>query len=396
MKLWLLLICLAVAAPMYAQDKPAKKDADNEEPIDPWADFEVGHATDGAYLPLSLGRDRTGLGLRSRMGFGWDSNVFKEDRHEDNAFFIDGAAYGYIGHDFGAFALGARGMIAGRLNFGEPDASMWDIKLGGYFKIPYGGGGFGTGISADVLYQQLQTYEIFGPLTRQTHLRAAGAIARAYVGYKVGGFLIFELGFTGKATDFSEEKTIDSPDSWEIGADFSVWLNFFDVIALKPWVRFDYEWFRDQLDFRTDGTLIKPEDNLQLLKLDAGVDADINLGFIRATGRVYTRRQDDSAAGLLRYWEYGVNAAIDFMMVGNVKLSGGTHLWMREYDKLEDTSEGKATLLEQHGAFWGEISWNFWEFLDLGARYRYTRRISGIDNGGYATHEVFVFLGVTF
>ncbi len=397
MRTWFLLIAVLAAAPLMAEDTSPDNAEEGKEPIDPWEDFEVGDKTDGAYLPLTLGRDRTGLGLRTRMSFGWDSNVYKVDRNQDNAFYLDGAAFGYVGVDFGAVALGARGMLAGRLHFGETDADMWDMKLGGFVKLPYGGGGWGFGISGDILYQQLQTYELLGPITRQDDLRAAGAIARAYVGYKWGGFMILELGFTGKTEDFTEERELTSVDNWEIGTDFSIWFNFFDVIAIKPYIKFDYQWFRDQLDTQDDGTPLSTEDKVQLLKFDYGADLDLDFGFIRATARAYSLRQDDSAAGFLRYWQYGIRGAIDFMMVGAVKLSAGGHFWTREYDDRVDLDTGEPmTLFERYFSAWVELSWNFWEFMDLGARYRYSRRISGLNNGGYADHDLSVFLGISF
>lgn len=399
MRLWLLLLVSVMAMPLLAADESAADDSDTE--VDPWgSEFEVGGTADGQYLPLALGRDRTGLGLRLRAAFGWDSNVFKEDRGEDSAFLADAAGQFWVGHNFGLFALGARASMAGRLNFGEPDSDMWDLKLGGFFKLPYDGG-FGFGISADALYQQLQTYEVLGPIARQDDLRASGAIARAYVGYQVGGFLIFELGFTGQTTDFSEERDVPSLDSWTIGTDFSVYMNFWDTLVLRPYVAFDYEWFRDQLDRNDDGTVLEDEDAVQLLKFTYGVDAKLDFGFIEAEARAYSIRQDDSAAGFERYWQYGVRGAIDLNFEKVLRVTIGLHLWTREYDDRIDVDsleadETQKTVHERYLQGFVEASWNFWAFFYVGARYKYERRTSDINNFGYADHEITAFIEIGF
>jgi hypothetical protein len=393
---WLVILML-LAAPLSAQEgsPTSTEPGGDEEAVDPWADFDVGGVQDGAYLPLALGRDRTGLGLRARASFGWDSNIFLEDKDDDTGLYGDAAAYAYIGHDFGLVALGARAQLAGRLYFGEPDAGMWDLKLGAFFKLPYNGG-FGFGISADALYQQLHTYEITGPITRQDDLRASGYIGRAYVGYQVS-FVIFELGFTGQTTDFSEEKEVPSLDSWTIGSDFSIYFKFWDFLELHPYVAFDYVWFRDQVDIQDDGTPLSDDDKLQLLKFNYGCDFRLNLPFLEAQGRVYSARQDDSAAGHERYWQYGVRAAADLNLVGEVRLTLGGHFWTREYDDLKDidnTTENEKTVHERYLQGWVELAWNFWEFMSVGARYVYTRRASDIDNAGFVDHDISVFLEI--
>lgn len=399
MSKWLVILLLFVAAPLAAQNSnpPEGTDpSDSDDEIDPWSDFEVGGVQDGAYLPLSLGRDRTGLGLRARGSFGWDSNIFKEDKDDDTGLFIDGASYAYVGLNLGLFAIGARGQLAGRLYFGEPDADLWDMKLGGFFKMPYNGG-FGFGISADVLYQQLQTYEITSSLTRQDDLRASGAIARAHIGYQVS-FVIFELGFTGQTTDFTEERDIPSVDSWTIGTDFGIYFSFFDFLELHPYVAFEYEWFRDQIDRQDDGTPLSDEDKLQLLKFNYGSDFKLNLPFIEAAGRVYSIRQDDSAAGFDRYWQYGVRGAADLNLVGDVRLTVGGHFWTREYDDRIDVddvgADGTKTVHERFLRGFVELGWNFWEFFVVGARYSYERRTSDVDENGYAAHNIMGFLEI--
>lgn len=397
MRLWLLLVSVLAMPLMAADDAPADE-SDTE--ADPWGSgFEVGGLADGQYLPLTIGRDRTGLGLRARISAGWDSNIFKEDRGEDSSFFGDAAGQVWVGHQFGMIALGARGQVAGRLHFGEPDADLWDLKLGAFFKLPYDGG-FGFGISGDVLYQQLHTYEVLGPIQRQDDLRAAGAIGRAYVGYEAG-FVIFELGLTGQTTDFSEEREVPSLDSWTMGADFSVAMNFWDVLLLRPWVAFDYEWFRDQLDRDDDGSILNDEDAVQLLKFTFGADAKLNLGFIEAEARAYGVRQDDSAAGFDRYWQYGLLGAIDLNFEKILRVTLGFHAWTREYDDRIDldsleSGETTKTLHERLLVGFVEASWNFWAFFHAGARYAYERRISDINNFGFSAHEATIFLEIAF
>jgi hypothetical protein len=395
MRFWLFALLL-FSAPLFGQRSGDADPSSDDEPVDTWQDFEVGGLADGEYLPLTLGRDRTGLGLKIRGAMGFDNNVFKEDRNVDGAFLMDGMAYAYVGANFGLLSLGARGHLAGRLHFGEPDADMWDMKLGGFIKMPYAGGGFGFGISGDALYQQLQTYEIAGPLVRQDDLRAGGYIARAHLGYAVG-FIILEGGITGQISDYSEEKNLRSLDNWELGADLGVYLDFFGVVRLHPYVKFDYNWFRDQVDVQDDGTPLSDTDKLQLLTLSYGADFEIDFGFFRAQGRAYGDRQDDSAAGFARYWQYGIRGAADFVMISGIRLTVGAHFWTREYDDRDDFDNGQPTTLnERYFDGWAEMAWNFWEFFSVGGRYRYTRRISGLDNGGYAAHEITGFLEIAF
>ncbi|MBK9973465.1 MAG: hypothetical protein IPP14_01590 [Planctomycetes bacterium] len=394
---------LLLATPAFAQGdtQPSGTSPDGDKkPVEPFSNFEVGGLADGEYLPLTLGRDRTGLGFRSRLSFGWDSNVFKLDRNDDSALFGDAIGEGWVGANFGVIALGARAKVAGRLHFGEPDANQWDMKLGGFVKMPYGGGGFGFGLSADVLYQQLQTYELAGPITRQDDLRASGGIARAYIGYAVS-FVIFELGVHGQTTDFSEESRIPSYDNWDIGADFSVYINAWDTVELRPYVDFSYEWFRDQTDLQDDGTLLNQQDDLQLLKFGYGVDWRIDLGLIEAEGRAYAMRQDDSAAGFNRYWQHGIRGAIDFNFYDPLRITAGAHFWTREYDDRVDFDSldlgtTTKTTFERFAQIYAEVSYNVWGPLYLGGRYSYTRRISDVNNGGYAVHQAAIFLELGF
>lgn len=398
---WLVILLVLFSAPTFAQEGGSEGTTEpdlNEEPIDPWADFEVGGTADGFYLPLTLGRDRTGLGLRLRGSFGWDDNIFKVDRDDDTGSFLDAGAITYAGANLGLFSLGVRGKVAGRTYFGDPDANQWDLKLGGFAKMPYNGG-LGLGISGDVLYQQLQTYEIAGPIVRQDDLRASGAIARAHIGYQVASVLIFEVGFTGETTDFSEEENVPSLDSWTIGMDAGIYFDVFGFMQLHPYVAFDYEWFRDQLDRNDDGSVLRDEDDLQLLDFEVGSDLKLEFFFIELAGRAYAKRQDDSAAGFNRYWQYGVDAAVDLNLATEIRLTLGADYWLREYDDRVDfdvSSNGEETLHESHFKGFVELAWNFWEFFYLGGRYIYERRISEIDNGGYAANEVAAFLEIAW
>ncbi len=396
MRTWICLIVLLLASPLAGQRTGSADPDTGAEPVNPWNDFEVGGIADGQFLPLRLGRDRTGLGLRARGGLGLDNNVFKVDRDHESAVMLDGMALAYVGANLGLFSVGARGHVAGRLHFGEPDADQWDLKLGGFAKVPYAGGGFGFGVSGDVLYQQLQTYEITGPLTRQDDLRASGVIGRAHIGYAVG-MLIFEAGVTGQLNDYSEETDVESLDNWAIGTDLGMYIDFFGVIRLHPFVQFDYSWFRDQDDVKADGTPLSNQDKLQLLALGYGTDVEVDFGFFRAQATFYGKRQDDSAAGHQRFWHHGVRGAADFAMVYSVRLTVGAHLWTREYDARPDFVDGSPTTLHEHNVdAWAELAWNFWEFFSVGGRYAYLRRISGINNGGYAAHQITAFLEVSF
>jgi hypothetical protein len=236
---------------------------------------------------------------------------------------------------------------------------MWDLKLGGFVKVPYGGGGWGFGISADVLYQQLQTYELTGPLTRQDDLRASGGIARVHVGYSLS-FLIFELGFTGKTTDFSEENAVPSYDNWEIGSDFSVYINAWDVLEIRPYIEFSYAWFRDQFDLQDDGTLLRQEDDL-----------------------------------------YGLRGALDLNLYEPLRITFGLDAWHREYDdrvdvdSLDPDSTVKTTF-ERYAMLWTEVAYNVYSFLYLGGRYSYSRRISDVNAAGYAVHTATLFVELNF
>src|SRR5690606_40471393 len=76
MRTWICLIVLLLAAPLAGQRTGSADPDTGAEPVNPWNDFEVGGMAEGQFLPLRLGRDRTGLGLRARGGLGFDNNVF--------------------------------------------------------------------------------------------------------------------------------------------------------------------------------------------------------------------------------------------------------------------------------------------------------------------------------
>lgn len=392
------LIFLA-ACPLQAQEPvgPAKADKDDGKSIAPFEGIDVGGVADGAYLPLALGRDRTGWGLRARLSMGWDSNIFKEERDDEEALFSDLAADAYFGANLGKVAAGVRGLLAGRLYFGEPDADEYDMKLGGFFKVPYGDGGLGMGISADILYQQLQTYEITSALTRQDDLRAGGTIGRAWMGYAFSRFA-FEVGVHGQSDNFSEEATNPSYDNWEVGVDIGLYMDLY-AIQLRPFVDFSYEWFRDQLDRDDFGAVVTDEDALALLKLYYGLDFAVDLAVFEAQGRVYAKRQDDSNAGFDRYWQYGLDAAADINVIGILRFTVGAQVWYREYeDRVDvDPSTGAtSTTIERYGRFWGEGSFSIVGILHVGLRYVYERRDSDIPDGGFDANEITIFVEVDF
>jgi hypothetical protein len=380
---------LYFALPAFAQ---TDRDA---EPIDPWEHFEVGSLAEDPYLPLRLGRDLTGFGLRARAALGWDTNIFREENDARDGFLLDGMARVHAGARAGLVAFGARGHAAARLYFGDADADTWDIKLGGFAKVPYSLGGLGFGISGDALYQRVHVYEITSAVERRDDLRATGAIARAHAGWAFS-LVTFELGVTGEAHDFTETGGEESLDHWKLILDASATFAFYDTIRLKPYVQTDYVAFRDLVERNVDGS--ERDDNLDLLRFEYGGEIDLELGFMRAHGAVYGRRQDDGAAGFERYWQFGARAAATIFLVGDAYFTTGGEIWTREYDKrpATDSDGNQSKLIERHVMIWGELGWNFWEFFSLGARYRYTRRVSGLDGGGYIASEAMVFLEIEF
>ena len=389
-----LLVFFAHAAP--AQDSPSSPGTSETDAIAPFDDVEVGGAADGAYLPLALGRDRTGIGLRARLSFGWDSNVHKVDRHDDSAAFGDAIAQAHFGLDLGKIAAGVRGLAAGRAYFDQPDGDLWDLRLGGFLKIPYGEGGLGMGLSADVLYQQLQTYQITSEVARRDDLRAAGVISRAWMGYSFSRFAL-EAGLRGKSEDFTEEPGEPSHDNWEVALDLGLYMDLY-ALQLRPFVEVSYTWFRDQFDRDEMGVPLSDEDKLQLLKFYYGADFGLNLKVFSVLGRAYTMRQDDGAEGFERYWQYGVRAAADINLV-LARLTVGGHLWWREYSDrvdLDPQTGERSTTTERYARLWVEFAYGVAGPLSVGLRYVFERRDSDIDNGGFAANEIALFVEVKF
>lgn len=394
---WIALLLLS-ALPLWAQDsgQPSTANPDDKSSVEPFESIEVGGPSDGAYLPLALGRDRTGWGLRARMSIGWDSNIYKVAQDDDSALFGDAVADAYFGANLGMLAAGVRGLAAGRLYFGEPDADMWDVKLGGFLKMPYADGGWGAGVSADVLYQQLQTYEIASTISRQDDLRASGTVARAHLGYAFSIF-VFEAGLHGQNTEFSEEGGLPSNDSWQTGIDLGLYMRL-AAVELRPWVDFSYEWFREQRDRDEYGQLLNNDDALQLLEVSYGLDFAVDLSVIEIQGRAYARRQDDSAAGFERWWQYGLRGAAD-LNLDSARVTFGLHLWTREYDKrpdIDSVTGEESTTFERYSQYWGEVAVNVLGPFSLGVRAVYTRRISTITGQGFEATEILIFAEISF
>jgi hypothetical protein len=385
----LVLLLLVASAPLAARMQTVERD----DPIDRWNHFIVGGIDDRRYLPLTLGPDRTGLGLRVRTSMGWDDNIYRMDRNEDQALFMDGFGDIYSGANFSMLSVGARLQASGRVYFGEPEASLWDLRLGAFVKKPYDGG-LGFGVTGDALFQQIPAYEIGGPIERRDALRAYGVTARGYAGVALTEALIAEAGLRGQITEFSEREEFESLDSWEIGLDAMLYIHLLNFAQVRPYLIVDYESFRELEERRTDGTERTRSEELELLKFKFGVDAKIDLGFAHLAGGAYGKRTDDSAAGFIRHWEFGLQAAADLFMVDGWRLSLSADMWNREYDdRVETPGE---TVTERYLRAYGELAWNMWEFVHVGGRYTYERRISSISNGGYATNEAVVFLEFIF
>jgi hypothetical protein len=252
------------------------------------------------------------------------------------------------------------------------------------------------GISADILYQQLQLYEVASTVTRQDDLRAGGVIGRAYMGYAFSRFAL-EVGVHGQSDNYSEEATNPSHDNWEIGIDLGIYMDLY-AVQLRPFVDFSYEWFRDQLDRDDLGVVLTNEDTLALLKLYYGLDFGVDLTVIELQGRAYAMRQDDGAAGFERYWQYGVRAAAD-INIEVVRFTVGGHVWMREYTdrvNLDPQTGSESTTIERYARLWVEFAYGIAGPLSVGVRYVFERRDSDIPGGGYAANEITVFVELRF
>jgi hypothetical protein len=390
---WVLILTAGVLAlPLFAQ-RGRSTDPEFDDLRDQWEYFDVEGIQGGAFLPLRLGRDRRGVGLRARASVGWDDNLFRTEQDREQALFADAGGDAFLGSRVGPVVAGVRGLAAGRVHFGDKDADMWDLKFGAFLRVPYDGG-IGFGLSADALYQQLQTYEVTGPLVRRRGLKVGGAIARAHVGLDLGR-VIPEVGLTGTAKDFSEESDIRSLDHWSMTLDAGAYLDL-GLLRVRPYASLDYSDFRDQVERRRDGSRRDDNDGLSLISFDYGLEVQLELGVLRAGGEAYAVRLDDTAGGFDRYWQFGARGAAALDLTPLVMFTAGADVWSREYDvRLAEPGSGRSAI-ERYGGFYGELSWNFWEFFHLGGRVAWARRTSSIPEGGYREHQVWAFLEARF
>lgn len=393
---WLLVALFAMTAtPLCAAD-------DNEANTEPnqgvfGDDFETGSVADRDLLPLAIGRDRTGWGVTARVSGGYDDNVFKVDRNVDREFFAHATAEAYFGVSLGYVEVGVRGQAAGRLYFGLDDSEVWDLKVGGFVRAPYDydEGGIGWGVSADGLWQQLHTYEFTSNIARRDDLKVAGAIARAWIGYSISGYIIPEIGITGRFEDVSEEANLNSLDNWRASVDVSVTMRLW-LVEIRPYAEAHYSWFRDLYDTDDDGTINVDEDKLQITNFDVGVDARLDLGILEAEGRAYANRQDDGAAGFERYWQYGLRAQARLNIISTVRITGGFHVWTREYTDRETPRPDIATPIERYLSVNAEVAYGFVGMIYVGGRWEFQRRDSDFNNGGFTNHQLTLFVEVSF
>ncbi|MHC4841845.1 MAG: hypothetical protein ACYTDT_12985, partial [Planctomycetota bacterium] len=343
MSKWLAILLVACAMPVMAQDE-----ADEPESGD-WEQFDISTPGQDAYSAVRLGKDKTGFGLVTRLSFGYDDNIFKVDRHDDAAMYGDLLAQAWFGADLGVVSAGARMSVSGRMHFLQDnanDADMFDVTLGGFVKLPYGGGGWGAGLSADLLYSQLQWYEIGGPITRRDDMKVAAGIGRAYVGYKLWGFFIPELAVTGWTEDFNEEENIPSFDSITYRIELGFAMDVAGIVEVRPYGTLDWENFREQLDIDDDGSIAPSADEIALLNFTAGADVKADLLLLNVIGKVWWERQDDSHQGFLRSNTYGVTGVVEIPIIPVIDFVGGATIWSREYEKAPD-SDG-STAFERH------------------------------------------------
>jgi hypothetical protein len=80
-----------------------------------------------------------------------------------------------------------------------------------------------------------------------------------------------------------------------------------------------------------------------------------------------------------------------------VRIGGGIDLWTREYDARRSDSgvftTNSDTVFERYFSFNVEVGVNFFWTIEAGARYRFERRTSLLDNEGYVVHEITAFIG---
>lgn len=348
---------------------------------------------------LELGKDRVGIGLDWKiLSFGYDDNVLNVDRHKDTSAYMDSAAEAWFGLNLGIVEAGVRGRIDGRYLFDADNDFLYDLKLGGFVrKQARKGGDIGFGVTADVLYQQPTYYELTGPILRFEKTKRAGIIGRANFQYAPWSFLCLELGVNASHSDFNEDNLDTSADYWEIGTDFRVHLRFWEFLEITPYVKFDYDWFRDVFDQNDDGSL-SGEDKLQLLKFTGAADVKFRLGeFFGLVGNVHFKRQDDSAQGFHRYYQYGFDAAAE-IRIAIVRIYLGAKAWNREYlDRADFNDDGtEETLFERDLGMFAEVRVTVWWHIYVGVRVDWDRRTSGIDNRGFANGQYAGFFGLGF
>ncbi|MCC6573976.1 MAG: hypothetical protein IT462_09295 [Planctomycetes bacterium] len=358
---------------------------------------------------VEVGADRVGFGLDARAGAGHDDNIFNVDRHKEDGFFAEFFGKAHYGTKiFDLFEVGVRGRAVDRFYFDGAhehhedeahDHHLWDVRLGGFLRHRAAKpGDLGFGVSADLIYQKARYYELTGPVLRFFKTNRTAIIGRVYGEYNVFSFMGLELGVTGSHSDFSEDNLVESPDYWNLGVDFGVYLRFWDFLQFKPYVGFEYDSFRDVLDQNDDGSISKTDDKLQLLRWRFGVEARVQIvELLTLMGRAYVARQDDSAQGFQRYTQYGAEVATQWK-VSIVRIFGGLKAWAREYDDRFrfDSNLEQESVLEQFFGFYGEVRVNFFWRLYAGGRVDYDRRSSRIDNRGFANTQWQVFVGLDF
>lgn len=403
MRHWLVAALLLLSAPVFAQsDSGGATPPPADKPADKPASGEKSESEKEDEGPLTFSPNRTGWGFLVYGGIGYDTNIFKEDRDEQESFFLDGRAAAYFGVNIAkVFALGVEGRARGRIHFSDQDANTFELFLAAFLEKPAEeSGAFGAGLRVEGLYDQQQYYEIFGPITRQDDLRRGEYRARSWFAWMPTGFLRFEWGLALRLTDFTEDKnalgsSIASKDSWEFTGDFMAELRFWKFFNIAPYIRFDYEWFREQFDLHPDDFSVDG-DKLQLLRFEVGAKAKLRLwSFNNTSARVYARRQDDSAQGFDRYWQYGLQAQTMFN-VSIVRFGGGFDVWTREFDERIDpdfSSASRESVFERYLAIHAEIAVTFVWMLEVGIRYEFQRRTSDLNNEGYLDHQFLIFIG---
>lgn len=402
MRLLPILVMLICCAPLFSQadsggTTPPPDKKDEKSSVEGYNKEEKG--------PPSFSPNKIGWGLSARIGVGYDTNIFKEDRNEDSGWFGDGRAAAYFGVNLAdVLQLGVEGRAHGRFYFGQDDAhdaNIFELFGAAFLQHAVKDTGFGGGLRVEAFYDQQQWYEIYGPITRQDDLRRVQFYARSWFDWAPTKWLLLQWGLYTRLTDFTEDELsgnikLPSNDSWLIGIDFRPELRFWEFLNIGPYILFEYEWFRDQFDIHPD-TLAFKSDKLQLLRYEFGAQAKLRFWSVNQTSaKVYARRQDDSAQGFNRYWTYGLQAQTNFNFY-IVRLGGGVDLWTREYDARRINpgvfTTNSDTVFERYFAFNIDVAVNFFWTLEVGARYEFQRRTSLLDGEGFAAHQITLYFG---